>query len=60
MPYFDRLDYVSPMCQEHAFALAVEKLLGIDVPTAGKYIRVLFSEITRILNHHSEYQRLRP
>ena len=51
MPYFDRLDYVSPMCQEHAFALAVEKLAGIDVPIRGQYVRVLFSEITRILNH---------
>jgi NADH-quinone oxidoreductase subunit D len=51
VPYFDRLDYVSPMCQEHAFALAVEKLAGIDVPIRGQYIRVLFSEITRILNH---------
>jgi NADH-quinone oxidoreductase subunit D len=51
VPYFDRLDYVSPMCQEHAFALATEKLLGIEVPPRGQYIRVLFSEITRILNH---------
>ena len=51
VPYFDRLDYVSPMCQEHAFALAVEKLAGIEVPVRGQYIRVLFSEITRILNH---------
>jgi NADH-quinone oxidoreductase subunit D len=51
VPYFDRLDYVSPMCQEHAFALAVEKLLGIEVPVRAQYIRVLFSEITRILNH---------
>ncbi len=51
VPYFDRLDYVSPMCQEHAFALAVEKLLGCEVPTRAKYIRVMFSEITRILNH---------
>ncbi|MSP88622.1 MAG: NADH-quinone oxidoreductase subunit D [Alphaproteobacteria bacterium] len=51
VPYFDRLDYVSPMCQEHAFALAVEKLLGLNVPLRGQYIRVLFSEITRILNH---------
>ena len=51
LPYFDRLDYVSPMCQEHAFALATEKLLGIAVPERGQYIRVLFSEITRILNH---------
>ena len=51
VPYFDRLDYVSPMNQEHAFALAVEKLLGITVPERGQYIRVLFAEITRILNH---------
>ncbi|MEK9647329.1 MAG: NADH-quinone oxidoreductase subunit D [Alphaproteobacteria bacterium] len=51
VPYFDRLDYVSPMCQEHAFALAVEKLAGISVPLRGQYVRVLFSEITRILNH---------
>lgn len=51
VPYFDRLDYVSPMCQEHAFALAVEKLLDLDVPVRGQYIRVLYSEITRLLNH---------
>ncbi len=51
VPYFDRLDYVSPMCQEHAYALAVEKLLGIEVPKRAQYIRVLFSEITRLLNH---------
>src|ERR1700734_2754070 len=51
VPYFDRLDYVSPMCQEHAFALATEKLLGIEVPPRAKYVRVLFAEITRILNH---------
>jgi len=51
VPYFDRLDYVSPMCQEHAFALAVENLLGIEIPLRAKYIRVLWSEITRILNH---------
>ena len=51
VPYFDRLDYVSPMCQEHAFALAVEKLLKIEPPVRASYIRVLFSEITRILNH---------
>jgi NADH-quinone oxidoreductase subunit D len=51
VPYFDRLDYVSPMCQEHAFALAVEKLAGINVPIRGQYIRVMFSEVTRILNH---------
>jgi NADH-quinone oxidoreductase subunit D len=51
IPYFDRLDYVSPMNQEHAFVLAVEKLMGLEVPTRGQYIRVLFDEITRILNH---------
>ncbi len=51
LPYFDRLDYVSPMNQEHAFALAVEKLLGIEVPERAQYIRVLFCELTRILNH---------
>ena len=51
VPYFDRLDYVSPMCQEHAFALAVEKLLGIEAPERGKWIRTLFAEITRVLNH---------
>ncbi|TSD88112.1 NADH-quinone oxidoreductase subunit D [Mycobacterium sp. KBS0706] len=50
-PYFDRLDYVAPMNQEHAFALAVERLLGITVPERGQYVRVLFSEISRILNH---------
>ena len=51
VPYFDRLDYVSPMCEEHAFALAVEKLLGVEVPERGQWIRVLFAEITRVLNH---------
>lgn len=51
LPYFDRLDYVSPMCQEHAFALATEKLLGVSVPLRAQYIRVLFSELTRVLNH---------
>jgi NADH-quinone oxidoreductase subunit D len=51
VPYFDRLDYVSPMCEEHAFALATEKLLGIEVPERGQWIRVLFAEITRVLNH---------
>jgi NADH-quinone oxidoreductase subunit D len=50
-PYFDRLDYVSPMCQEHAYALAVEKLLDLQVPLRAQYIRVMFAEITRILNH---------
>ena len=51
IPYFDRLDYVSPMAQEHAFVLAVEKLMGLEVPKRGQYIRVLFDEITRVLNH---------
>ena len=51
LPYFDRLDYVSPMNQEHAFALSVEKLLGLEVPERAQYIRVLFCELTRILNH---------
>ncbi|MCZ6636836.1 MAG: NADH-quinone oxidoreductase subunit D [Alphaproteobacteria bacterium] len=51
VPYFDRLDYVAPMSQEHAFALAVERLLGITPPPRGQYIRVLFAEISRILNH---------
>ncbi len=51
LPYFDRLDYVAPMAQEHAFALAIEKLLGIEAPLRGQYIRVLFAEISRLLNH---------
>ena len=51
IPYFDRLDYVSPMNQEHAFALAIEKLLNVDVPERGQYIRVLFAEIGRLLSH---------
>jgi len=51
LPYFDRLDYVSMMSQEHAYALAVEKLLNCNVPIRAQYIRVLFCEITRILNH---------
>ena len=51
VPYFDRLDYVAPMNQEHAFALAAEKLLGCEVPERGQYIRVLYCEIGRILNH---------
>jgi NADH-quinone oxidoreductase subunit D len=51
IPYFDRLDYVAPMNQEHAFALAIEKLLNIEVPIRGQYIRVLFCEIGRILSH---------
>ncbi|CAB5656888.1 NADH-quinone oxidoreductase subunit D [Delftia tsuruhatensis] len=51
LPYMDRLDYVSMMCNEHAYCLAIEKLLGIEVPIRAKYIRVMYSEITRIMNH---------
>ena len=51
LPYFDRLDYVSMMAQEHAYSLAVENLLDCPVPQRAQYIRVLFSEITRLLNH---------
>ncbi|MGH8736659.1 MAG: NADH-quinone oxidoreductase subunit D [Burkholderiales bacterium] len=51
LPYMDRLDYVSMMCNEHAFCLSLEKLLGIQVPIRAQYIRVMFDEITRILNH---------
>src|SRR3954447_8526932 len=51
LPYFDRLDYVSMMAQEHTYSLAVEKALGAVIPRRAQYIRVLFNEITRILNH---------
>jgi len=51
LPYFDRLDYMSMMCQEQCFSLAVEKLLGCEVPLRAQYIRVLFGEITRLINH---------
>ncbi|MDE5062283.1 NADH-quinone oxidoreductase subunit D [Wolbachia endosymbiont of Drosophila tsacasi] len=51
LPYFDRLDYVSPMSQEHAYSLCVEKLLQCEIPIRAKYLRVLFCELTRILNH---------
>jgi NADH-quinone oxidoreductase subunit D len=51
LPYMDRLDYMSMMCNEHAYCLAVEKMLGVDVPVRAQYIRVMFSEITRLLNH---------
>lgn len=51
LPYMDRLDYVSMMCNEHAYCLAIEKLLGLDVPVRAQYIRVMFAEITRLLNH---------
>ena len=49
--YMDRLDYVSMMCNEHAYVMAIEKLLGLEVPVRAQYIRVMFSELTRILNH---------
>ena len=49
--YMDRLDYVSMMCNEHAYVLAIKKLLSLDVPERAQYIRVMFDEITRILNH---------
>ncbi|MFO1155913.1 MAG: NADH-quinone oxidoreductase subunit D [Rhodospirillales bacterium] len=51
VPYFDRLDYVAPQNQEHAFSLAVEKLLGVEAPPRGQYIRTLYAEIGRVLNH---------
>jgi NADH dehydrogenase (ubiquinone) Fe-S protein 2 len=51
LPYFDRLDYVSMMSQEHAFSLAVEKVLDLKIPRRAKILRVIFCEITRILNH---------
>jgi NADH dehydrogenase (ubiquinone) Fe-S protein 2 len=51
LPYFDRLDYVSMMAQEHAYSLAIEKLFGYQITKRAKYIRMLFLEITRILNH---------
>ncbi|HHS83984.1 MAG TPA: NADH-quinone oxidoreductase subunit D [Gammaproteobacteria bacterium] len=51
LPYMDRLDYVSMMCNEHAYVMAVEKMLGVSVPIRAQYIRVMFDEITRILNH---------
>ncbi|MCX9155183.1 NADH-quinone oxidoreductase subunit D [Niveibacterium sp. 24ML] len=51
VPYMDRLDYVSMMCNEHAYCMAIERLLGVEVPLRAQYIRVMFDEITRILNH---------
>ena len=51
VPYMDRLDYVSMMCNEHAYVMAIEKLLGIEVPLRAQYIRVMFDEVTRIMNH---------
>jgi len=51
LPYMDRLDYVSMMCSEHAYCLAIERMLGIEVPIRAQYIRVMYAEITRLLNH---------
>ena len=51
LPYMDRLDYVSMMCNEHAYCLAIEKMMGLEVPERAQYIRVMYSEITRLLNH---------
>ncbi len=51
VPYMDRLDYVSMMCNEHAYVMAIEKLIGIEVPVRAEYIRVMFDEVTRLLNH---------
>ena len=60
LPYMDRLDYVSMMCNEHAYCLAIEKLLGVDVPIRAQYIRVMFDEITRLMNHLLWLGRARP
>src|ERR1700753_3268768 len=51
LPYFDRLDYCSPLCMEHSYVLAVEKLLGLEVPLRAQYLRVLFAELSRTSNH---------
>jgi len=51
IPYFDRFDYCSPLCMEHSFVLGIEKLMGLEVPERGMYLRVLFAELTRISNH---------
>lgn len=51
LPYFDRLDYVSMMCQEHAYSLAIEQLVNLQVPIRAQQIRVIFAELTRLLNH---------
>src|SRR5947208_1870851 len=51
LPYFDRLDYCSPMCMEHSFVLAIEKLMGVEVPIRAQYIRTMMAELTRIKNH---------
>jgi len=51
LPYMDRLDYVSMMCNEHAYCLAIEKMMGLEVPVRAQYIRVMYAEITRLLNN---------
>ena len=51
LPYMDRLDYVSMLSNEHAYVMTIEKMLGLEVPTRAQYIRVMFDEITRVLNH---------
>src|ERR1051326_8202473 len=51
VPYMDRLDYVSMMCNEHAYVMAIERLVGVEVPIRAQYLRVMFDELTRILNH---------
>jgi len=51
LPYFDRLDYVSIMCQEHLYSLSVERLLNIEISKKSKMVRIIFSELTRLLNH---------
>jgi NADH-quinone oxidoreductase subunit D len=51
LPYMDRLDYVSMMCNEHAYVMSIEKMMGVTVPLRAQYIRVMFDEITRLLNH---------
>lgn len=51
LPYFDRLDYCSPLAQEYSYVLAIEKLLNLEVPERAQYLRVLFAELTRICNH---------
>ena len=58
--YMDRLDYVSMMCNEHAYVMAIEKLLGLEPPLRAQYIRVMFDEITRILNHSDVARGARP
>ena len=59
LPYMDRLDYVSMMCNEHAYVMAIEKLLGVEAPLRAQYIRVMFDEITRLLNHLMSLVRTR-